>query len=150
MQETSKISNTDFQILEILEKNSKTPLKEISRQLSIPPSTAFERIKKMEEAGIITQYSVKTDLELLGYTSKALILIKFDPYSKASQKEALKELCGLPEVIEGHVISGTHDIALKCVSKNTKALGILITEKIRKVNGVLETLTLTVFHSEKE
>ena len=77
MQETSKISSTDFQILEILEKNSKTPLKEISRQLSIPPSTAFERIKKMEEAGIITQYSVKTDLELLGYTSKTIILIKF-------------------------------------------------------------------------
>ena len=66
MQWIVEIDNKDIQLLEILEKNSKSPVQELSDKTGIPASTVHHRIKKLEANNIIKRYSAQLNEKIMG------------------------------------------------------------------------------------
>jgi len=140
----SNIDEVDRKILDILKKNARTPLKEISRELNLPITTVYYRLKRLEKEGIIDSYTIKINYEKLGYKVRAFILIKYDPLSGISQKDLLKKLKSFENVEEAFIITGEYDILLKIISKDIEALSTFILDVLRNVKGVKETITMIV------
>ena len=68
-----KLDDTDHQILDMLIENTRTPFTDIAKKLQISAGTVHVRVKKMEEAGIITGSSLRLDYQKLGYSFIAYV-----------------------------------------------------------------------------
>jgi len=69
------LDEIDKRILEVLEKDSQTPLREISRQVNMPPSTVHGRVKRLRERGVIRGFVAILNPKALGFSVLAFILI---------------------------------------------------------------------------
>ncbi|PIN98990.1 MAG: transcriptional regulator [Candidatus Diapherotrites archaeon CG10_big_fil_rev_8_21_14_0_10_31_34] len=133
------------QILEFLKKNSKLSLRQLAKKAGIPLTTAHNRIKKMQEEGVIKNYSVEVDYNKLGFGLCAYImaLIKHDSTHK-SQQEIAKKILKLSFVESIDIITGEFDLLIKVRAKNIPQLNKLITKELRNIEGIDKTTTLFV------
>ena len=148
------LDKKDIQILRIIQRNSKITTREIARQLNIPVTTVFTRIKKLEQKGIIKEYRAILNEKRLGKGTTAFILASFSYRTQnkelLSQRELAREIAKFPEVQEVHIITGDWDLLIKVKAENVEAIGKFVIDKLRLVKGIEKTLTCVVFETEKE
>jgi len=148
------LDKKDIQILRIIQKNSKITTREIARQLNIPVTTVFTRIKKLEQKGIIKEYRAILNEKKLGKGTTAFILASFSYRTQnkelLSQRGLAREIAKFPEVQEVHIITGDWDLLIKVKAENVEAIGKFVIDKLRLVKGIEKTLTCVVFETEKE
>jgi DNA-binding Lrp family transcriptional regulator len=150
----AKLDEKDLRILSLLQKNSKLTVKEVARQIGSPITTAFAKIKRMEQLGIIKEYRAILDAKKLEKGATAFILASFSygtPNKKPpSQREIAQQIARFPEVQEVHIIAGDWDILIKVKERNIDAIGKFVIDKLRNIKGVEKTLTCMVFETRKE
>ena len=148
------LDKKDIQILRIIQRNSKITTREMARQLNIPVTTVFTRIKKLEQKGIIKEYRAILNEKKLGKGTTAFILASFSYRTQnkelLSQRELAREIAKFPEVQEVHIITGDWDLLIKVKAENVEAIGKFVIDKLRLVKGIEKTLTCVVFETEKE
>ena len=117
------LDDTGWQILTSLQENARISFKELAQQIKLSPPAVAERIRRMEDAGIITGYRVELNLEKLGLPMTAFIQI-----SSAGEKciKFSKVITELPEVIECHRITGSDHFILKVVVSSATHLKTLL------------------------
>jgi len=139
-----KLNDKDAKIIEALEENARLGIKQIARKTSIPVTTVFNRIKSLEEKGIIEGYKALINRKKLGKDIEAFILVNI-AYNY-SQEDFAAELCKLPEVDECYVISGATNILIKVSAKDIDSLNEFIIEHLKK-RGV-ENITTYIIISK--
>ena len=112
-----KLDEIDYKILDLLIDNSRIPYTDIAKKLLISAGTVHVRIKKMEDAGIISGSSLKLDYKKLGYTFIAYIGIFLEKTHLTN--EVLEKLNSIPFVTVAHITTGRFNIYCKIRSKNT-------------------------------
>ena len=131
------VDKKDIQILRIIQRNSKLTTREIAKQLKIPVTTVFTRIKRLEQKGIIKGYRAILDEKKLGKSTTAFILASFTYRTPnrelLSQRELAKEIAKFPEVQEVHIITGDWDLLIKVKAENVEAIGKFVIDKLRLV-----------------
>lgn len=142
------IDETDKAILAMLQGNARTPNAEIARQVGMAPSAILERIRKLEERGVIEGYSVRLNPEKLGCGLLAFILVRTD--ERVWQRETGHALMEIPEVQEVHHIAGEDCFLVKVRTKNTQALASLLRDRFGAIAAIRSTRTTIVLNSEKE
>ncbi len=142
------IDDIDARILEILQANSRTPNAEIARRVGLAASAIFERIRKLEERGVIQGYSTIVDPRSLGLALTAFIFVRTDePVGKPESPRLMAEI---PEVQEVHHIAGEDCYLLKVRIGDTQDLGRLLREKLGAIPAVRSTRTTIVLDTIKE
>ncbi len=140
------MDDVDEDILAELRKDAKVSLKQLAKKFGVPLSTLYQRIKKLEEQGIIRNYTVDLDWRKLGYGIKAYVLVYVDTTRlkemRKPQSEVLSELSRLPFVFDADMVTGESDLLLVLRAKDTDDLGRLITERIQGIPGIVNTKTL--------
>ncbi len=140
------LDETDRKILTILQKNSRTPLREISKEVGLAESTVYERIKKLKERGIIQKFTVVLDPEALGFSIMAFVLIK----SKAGMyTNVANELSKYPQIVEIYETTGDYDMLVKIRTSGSDELNEFL-DRIGNVDGVVATHTMVVLKVHKE
>ncbi|MFL6202942.1 MAG: Lrp/AsnC family transcriptional regulator [Thermoanaerobaculia bacterium] len=142
------IDNTDLQILTILQSNARTPNAEIARQVGMAPSAILERIRKLEQRGVITGYEARIDPRALGLGLLAYVAVRTD--ERAGDECAGERLARIPEVQEVHHVAGEDCYLLKVRVKDAKALGRLLQDQIKGVEPVRSTRTTVVLDTLRE
>lgn len=104
------IDATDKKIVTILEENSKSSYAEISKKVFLSPSSVRERIKKLEDLGVIKGYSLEVDQSLLGNTIEVFILLKV---FTGKLQYAIAELKSYPEIQQAHRITGQQNFHMR-------------------------------------
>lgn len=104
------IDNIDRKIIELLKANSKASFTEIARHIFLSPSSVRERIKKMEDLGVIKGYSLSVDEALLGNSIEVFILLKV---FTGKLKFAIEELKSYSEIQEVHRITGHQNFHMR-------------------------------------
>ncbi len=115
----------DIQILSILINNSRVSAREIARRLGLSAGTVQARIKRLEELGIIEGYTIKLNLEKLGYIFPVLIDIKV---SKGKIRQVEHELSKYDNVYAVYDITGDYDITIFALFKSRWELDDFIKE----------------------
>jgi Lrp/AsnC family leucine-responsive transcriptional regulator len=136
----------DIKILKCLKENARINASEIGERINMSVSAVIERIKKLETAGIIQQYTVVLDAKKIGKDVLAFISVSLEhPKFNDSFSESV---LGIEQIIECHYITGDFDFLLKVIAGSTQELTNILHE-IKSINGVSLTKTLVVLSTIK-
>ena len=134
-----KIDGLDKQILIELTANSRTPVLEISRKIGISVAAIHQRIRKLNDSGLIAGHQLKINPKVLGYSTLAFIGVYFDKAERNSN--AIKSMKNIPEILECHYTTGNWSVLIKILCKDNEDLMLILNKKIQSIEGVSRTET---------
>lgn len=137
----------DVQILGILQDDCKLPLAKVGEQVGLSAPSVIERIKKLEESGVIVDYRAIVDARKIGKDVTAFIGVEISHPKLISAFETAA--MHFDELLECHHVTGQHTLLLKLKTHNTATLEELIRE-IRSIEGVTRTETMVVLSTHTE
>lgn len=138
----------DYRIVDMLQRDGRATQLELSRAVGLSQPAVAERIRKLEERGVITGYVARVDASKLGKDITAFIGVNIE-HPKYFEGFA-KKVMALPEVLEAHRVAGQDSYILKVKTANTRTLDQLLVETLRTISGVTRTHTTIVLTSIKE
>ena len=139
------INEIDTKILNIIQQDARISNAEIARQVELAPSAVLERVRKLEERGVIRGYAAEIDAAQIGFGLTAFVFVKTSFCGTIGSLMAQ-----LPEVLEVHDIAGDDCYLLKVRAKNTDELGRFFREKLKPIPEIISTKTTIVLQTIKE
>ena len=112
------IDEKDLAILKLLQQNARITVKEISQQIHLSTTPVHERIKRMEEAGVIKQYATLLDHSKVKKGLMVICYVSLRQHNKTAGTRFIKMIQNMPEVMECYNISGEFDFMLKVVCED--------------------------------
>ena len=112
------LDKKDMAILKLLQENARVTVKEISEKIHLSTTPVHERIKRMEESGVIKQYVTLVDQNKVDLNLMVICYVSLKEHSKTAGVKFIKMVSELQEVIECYSISGEFDFMLKVVCKD--------------------------------
>ena len=141
------LDRIDLQILETLQADCKISLTRVGEQVGLSAPSVIERIKKLENAGVVTGYHAALDSRQLGLDVTAFIGVEHAQLADVGAfEDRVNELEG---ILECHHVTGQHTFLLKAKTRNTSSLESLISQ-IRNIPGVARTETMVVLSTHVE
>ena len=142
------LNEIDYKLLELLQENARATQSEMASAVGLSQPAVAERIRKLEQEGLITGYFARVDSRKLGKDITAFIGvgISHPKYNAAFAERILS----LTDVLECHRVTGSDSYLLKIVTENTETLDRLISDQIRIIPGVTRTQTTIVMSTVKE
>ncbi len=115
------LDNKDLSILRLLQENARITIKEISGKVHLSTTPVHERIKRMEDSGVIKQYATLVDHAKVKKGLIVICYVSLKQHSKNAGIKFIKTIHELNEVVECFSISGEFDFMLKvaCEDMNT-------------------------------
>jgi Lrp/AsnC family leucine-responsive transcriptional regulator len=138
---------TDLRILDLLQENCKRPLAAIGEKVGLSAPAVTERIHKLEQSGVITDYVALLDARRVGLDVTAFIGVAIGHPRLIDSFE--REIAAVDDVLECHHVTGGHTLMLKIKTENTETLEGLI-DRIRSIDGVSRTETMIVLSTRAE
>ena len=111
----------DLAILKMLEQNARITIKEISEKIHLSTTPVHDRIRRMEQNGVIKQYITILDSAKIGKGLMVICYVSLKQHNKNAGTKFIKLIQSLPEVIECYNISGEFDFMLKVMAENMDA-----------------------------
>lgn len=150
MSSTFKLDPTDRQILEILQANAKITNSQLANEIGLSPAPTLERVRKLENAGIIKSYHARVDPEKLGLGVGIFIMISLSSHKKNQIKSFVEKINQIPEVVECHHITGAGDFLLKVLTKDISSYQELILEKLVDIEEIGNMQSMVILSTFKE
>jgi Lrp/AsnC family leucine-responsive transcriptional regulator len=141
------LDGIDFKILDILQQNGRTKRNELAEAVGLSLPSVSDRLRKLEEQGIIRGYHAHLDPAKLGRDITAFVLVSVD--SSRHYQSFLDHATSTDEILEVHAVTGEGTHLLKIRTGNTRSLEKLLS-KIQAWAGVVHTTTSMVLSSPKE
>ena len=140
------LDERDRVIIEMLTKDARTPFTEIAKVLGISETAVRKRVKALEEAGVIRQYTVVVDPSKLGYHLVSLTGVDTLPEKIFDVASKLKEFEFVREV---YLTSGDHMIMTEVWAKDGEDLSDIISNKIGRIEGVTKVCPAIILEKLK-
>jgi Lrp/AsnC family transcriptional regulator, leucine-responsive regulatory protein len=146
----NKLDPTDRKILEILQNNSNITNAQLAQEIGLSPAPTLERVKKLENAGIIRSYHAVVASVGLGVSTFVMVSLK--GHNKENIEKFINAIKKIDEVIECHHVTGQADFILKIVATDIPAYQNLMLEKVTNievVDNMQSTVILSTFKDSK-
>lgn len=140
-------------LIKILEENARYTNEEIAVMLNTTPAEVADRIKKLENDGVICGYKVIIDREKLDESVnmvEAIIELKVTPKRDFGFDEIAQKISEYPEVEDVNLMSGTYDLSLIITGKTFKDIALFVSQRLAVLDGVVSTATHFVLSRYKE
>ena len=134
-----QLDPTDKRLLSFLQKDSKQTHKELSNKLNLSVTAVYERIKKLERAGVINTYVALIDKEQVERGSVVFCHIKLLQHSQDYLQEFEKAITQLEEVMECYHVSGEYDYLIKVLVKDMKHFRSFMVTKLTSLRHIGST-----------
>lgn len=142
-----RIDEIDAKILELLQENGRMKRNAIAEVVGLSVPSVSERMRKLEDRGVITGYHAVVDAKRLHHDITAFIRVAVD--GSAHYPAFVEEVGSLPEVLEVHSITGEGSHIIKIRTRNTTTLERLLS-RLQSITGVHGTSTSIVLSTFKE
>ncbi|MFY8098326.1 MAG: Lrp/AsnC family transcriptional regulator [Flavobacterium sp.] len=143
-----EIDGIDKEILRDLMEDARKPILQIANKIGISGAAIHQRLKKLEQAGVISGSKYVVDNKVLGYKTMAFVGIYLEKAS--SNPEVVRELKKIPEVLEAHYTTGNWSILTKIICQDNEHLMNLLNKKIQIIKGVSRTETFISLEQQIE
>jgi Lrp/AsnC family leucine-responsive transcriptional regulator len=137
---------TDYRILALLQANGRVSNADVARDLDMAPSAVFERIRKLEQRGIIAGYEARLAPKKLELGLLAFVFVRVEEKGQTVGEK----LAELTEVQEVHQVVGEDCYLLKLRARDTDDLARILNRGIKAIPGIVSTRTTIVLGSLKE
>jgi Lrp/AsnC family transcriptional regulator, leucine-responsive regulatory protein len=140
---TSHLDEINWEILQALQEDARLSYSELGRRVGLSSPAVVERVRRMEEAGIITGYRVELSLEKLGLPIMAFMRVVSPPGQYSNIGSSFAQY---PEVLECHRVTGSDDYILKVAVSSVAHLETLINQFAHSQVITLIVLSTPVQH----
>ncbi len=147
-----KLDVTDRKILELLQANSNITNAQLAQEIGLSPAPTLERVKKLENQGVIKSYHALVDMDSVGLGVSTFVTVSLKGHNKENINKFIKEIKDIPEVIECHHVTGQSDFILKMVATDIPNYQNIMLEKlsnIEVVDNMQTTIILSTFKNSK-
>ncbi len=144
-----KIDKTDVKILEILQENGKISNAELAKRIGISPPPTLDRVKKLENSGVIKKYVAMINPESVGIETFTFVQVVLRRHGREVIKEFVDEVVKIKEVMACHHITGDADFLLKIAVKRIPAYEKLVLDKLTELPHIQHLKTMVVLSTIK-
>jgi Lrp/AsnC family leucine-responsive transcriptional regulator len=138
----------DRKALPLLMTDARITWSDLGQALGLSAPAAADRVRKLEEHGVIKGYTAVLDAEALGYSLTAFVFITLNDQRKRTAFHAgIKKL---DQIVECHHVAGDDDFLLKVRCRGTRDLDRLLVEELKGRLGIARTRTTVVLDTVKE
>ncbi|CAL9629137.1 HTH-type transcriptional regulator LrpC [Streptomyces sp. enrichment culture] len=130
---------TDWRILDVLQRDGRASYAELARAVSMSASAVTERVRRLEEAGIIQGYAAVVDPERIGLPVLAFVRLR---YPTGNYKPFHDLVAATREILEAHHVTGDDCFVLKVAARSMRHL-----EEVSGRIGALGSVTTSVVYS---
>ena len=136
--ESAKVELTDLdrRILKVLQEDGRMTIQAVADRVGLSASPCLRRIRRMEQAGIITAYSITVDQDAVGLPVSVFVSIKLERQRAAQLDRFAAAIAGWPEVMECYLMTGQFDFLLRVVCADLSAYEAFLREKLTQLDGV--------------
>jgi len=140
------LDDKDVKVIQILERNSRTPISEIARELKVSDVAIIKRLRKLEQEGVIKRYTVLLDPRKLGYSYVAItgIDVESDKIFEVANEVSAKEY-----VKFAAITTGDHAIITVIWARDSSELAKILSD-IGRINGVKRVCPAILLETVKE
>ncbi|GGL89684.1 MULTISPECIES: Lrp/AsnC family transcriptional regulator [Moraxella] len=138
----ASLDKIDRQILALLRENARMSNLELAESVNLSPTPCARRVKQLEDAGIITGYSVTTDPRKLGYQLSVYIAISMDKHTAERFSNFEKKLREFPEVVSCSIVTGrSEDYLIKALVKDMAHYEEFLLHRLNRIEGIAQVHT---------
>jgi len=141
---TPNLDALDHRLIELLKVNARLPMVNIAKALGCARSTAQLRLKALEDAGIITGYTIGVGSTRAPNAIRAMVLISME---SQNEPDVVRALAKRHEITKLYSVSGRYDLCAMLMTESTQELDAVL-DKIRLIQGVVDTFS-TILLSTK-
>lgn len=142
------MDDIDLKALRLLARSGRMTWAELAQNLGLSAPSSAERVRRLEEAGVIRRYGAVLDRDALGYGFAALVGVDLShPRHRVRFLEIVRKA---PEILECHHVTGDHDYVLKVACRNAADLDRLINDVLKQGIAVARTRTMIVLSTSKD
>ncbi|MBD2104717.1 Lrp/AsnC family transcriptional regulator [Leptolyngbya sp. FACHB-261] len=142
------LETIDLKAIRQLMTQGRTTWAELAGVLGLSAPAAADRVRRLEERGVIRGYAALIQPEAVGYDLTAFVAVTLErPEHRAAFLQLIQNL---PEVQECHHIAGDDDYLLKVRCLNTRDLERLVSDQLKGLSGIVRTRTTIVLSTLKE
>ena len=144
-----KLDAIDTKLLNLLQEDSKQTNKELSSKLHMSVTAIYERIKKLEKAGIIDKYVALVNKQSIGRAFVASCHIKLVKHSQELVSRFEKEVVIIDEILEVYHLSGDYDYLLKVHVEDMESFRKFMVSKLTNIDHIGSTHSMFVISEVK-
>jgi Lrp/AsnC family leucine-responsive transcriptional regulator len=145
---SNSLDTIDFKIIQHLMSRGRVTWSELAATLELSAPATADRVRRLEERGVVQGYSALVDPEAVGCGLTAFISVTLE--RPEHRDPFLKRILELPQIQECHHVAGDDDYLLKVRCRSPRDLEQIITERIKSLQGIVRTRTTIVLSTAKE
>ena len=136
------IDATDKQLLRLLQTQARMSITELAERVNLSATPCARRIKRLEEAGIITGYHTQTDAQKLGYPLAVFIAISMDRHTADRFEHFEEKIQSFEEVVSCSIVTGrTEDYFIKVRVRDMAHYEEFLLHRLNRIEGVAQVHT---------
>ena len=144
-----KLDEIDKSILNILQRNAKITNSQLAKEVGLSPAPTLERVKKLENLGVIQSYHAELDQDTMGLGVCVFIQASLQGSHKDMMESFKNRVQKIPEVVECYHITGSSDFMLKVLSKDMKTYNEFILDKLIELKEIGNLQSMVVLSTVK-
>ncbi len=135
----------DHAILQVLRKNARLSNKDLARKVGMAESTCLERVRRLEQRGVLSGYHAEFNAKVLGIAVQAMIVVRLTKHSKGVVESFREHLLGLPETLQIFHVAGADDFLVHVGVRDPDHLRELVMSKFIERPEVAHIQTELIF-----
>lgn len=144
-----KLDGTDRKILDLLQSNSNVTNAQLAQEIGLSPAPTLERVKKLEQAGIIRSYHALIDPGSVGLGVSTFVMVSLKGHNKENIDQFMSAISAIPEIVECHHVTGQADFILKIICADIPAYQRLMLEKVSNIDVVDNMQSMVILSTLK-
>ena len=147
--DNNQLHPADKRILEVLQNQGRIPNVQLAAEVGLSPSAVLERVRKLEERGVIKKYVAIIDNKRVGLGTVAFVAVSLNLHQKDSIENFHRFVGGCAKVLECHHVAGTEDYLLKVYSRDIDDYEHFLLNALTRIAGVDRVRTMFVLSTLK-
>ena len=144
------VDKFDLAILKVLQEDARASLQDISKRVGLSSTPCWNRIRKMEAAGVIQGYTARIDPAAIGFTETVIVQVTLESHTDETLYDFGRTLEQIPEVLEAYLVSGDYDYYIRIAVKDTRDYERLLRERLYRIPGIRHSKSSFVLRTLKE
>lgn len=145
-----KLDGIDRRILRELSRDGRISNAQLAQQIGLSPSPCWQRVRRLEDQGVIISYRAMLDQEKLGAAEIVMIEVILERHDDDTLETFGKQMLRMPEVLEVHLTTGEYDYLIKVAVDGTRGYEEFLRKKLYRVPGIRHSRSSFVLRSLKD
>lgn len=144
-----RLDQADRHILRLLQEDGRITNADLARQVGLSPPSMLQRVRRLEQKGLIKGYTARLDPEKLGFSLQVLAMISLAMHQDQPIENFISQVEGVPEILECSHVSGDYDFLLKIVAKDMNDYERIVRDHLSKIKSVGKIHSCFVLRTNK-